>query len=275
VGPTEYPTKSPFLADKATATWSRSTSILYPWCRQSVPLPPSFTRRCKRTSASYHFLPLFPTFWKKSSEVVLTAWIPLAYIHLKHPVNLDSHYVTYMASVQYKASWSIQAFHLKEQEVTRMFTEIPGQKMSRGKCDFSWPMLTLFFCLFFLYFIAVIILGSEFRGSSFNITLPVYSVWEMMCYKFRYFLVGNDNFVFLIYVTSNSVELGRSWETASCAATQELPNMLWKPKANCRVHKIPPPVCILSEISAYSPTLSLPRSILILSTHLWLGLLSS
>jgi hypothetical protein len=38
-----------------------------------------------------------------------------------------------MASVQYNASSGIEAFHLKEQEVKRMFTETPGQQISVEK----------------------------------------------------------------------------------------------------------------------------------------------
>jgi hypothetical protein len=45
------------------------------------------------------------------------------------------------------------------------------------------------------------------------------------------------------------MELRPSWEAANCAATQELPSILWNTKFHCCVHKSAPLIHILSQMN--------------------------
>jgi hypothetical protein len=73
-------------------------------------------------------------------------------------------------------------------------------------------------------------------------------------------------------ISTNSTELSPSWEAVNCAATQEYPKILWNPNVHYRVHKIPPPVAILSQVNPVHTTPSYLKSILILPSNLRLDL---
>jgi hypothetical protein len=52
----------------------------------------------------------------------------------------------------------------------------------------------------------------------------------------------------IVLLTYLLTELSPSWEATNCTAPQELPSILWNPKVQCRVHKSPPLVPIVSHI---------------------------
>jgi hypothetical protein len=70
------------------------------------------------------------------------------------------------------------------------------------------------------------------------------------------------------------MEQGPSWEASRSSPCQEIPCVLWNPKVHYRIHKSPPPVPILSHNNPVHapPHPTSWRSILILSSHLRLGL---
>jgi hypothetical protein len=69
------------------------------------------------------------------------------------------------------------------------------------------------------------------------------------------------------------MEQSPSWEANRSSASQEIPRILWNPKVHYRTHNSPPPVPILSHINpVHAPHPTSWRSILILSSHLRLGL---
>jgi hypothetical protein len=60
---------------------------------------------------------------------------------------------------------------------------------------------------------------------------------------------NNPSIIAIMPFTYLLTELSPSREAANCAATQELPSILWNPKFQYRVHKSPPLVHILSHIT--------------------------
>jgi hypothetical protein len=75
------------------------------------------------------------------------------------------------------------------------------------------------------------------------------------------------------HLLTYSMEQSPSWEAKTSWATQEIPRILWNPKVHHSNHNSPPPVPILSQIdSVYNPHPISQRSILILASHLRLGL---
>jgi hypothetical protein len=94
-----------------------------------------------------------------------------------------------------------------------------------------------------------------------------------------------SNFIYLIrnkvcvvrwiftYLRTYSMEQSFYWEANRFAACQEIPRVLWNSKVHYRIHKGPPPVSTLSQPNpVHTPHPTSWRSILILSSHLRLGL---
>jgi hypothetical protein len=81
-----------------------------------------------------------------------------------------------------------------------------------------------------------------------------------------------QNLLFIKKDITSSMEMSPSWQAASCASTQRFSSILWNPKVHYHVHKSSPLFPILRQINPVYTTPSYLWSILVLSTHLHLGL---
>jgi len=89
-------------------------------------------------------------------------------------------------------------------------------------------------------------------------------------------LTGCNWYNFLTYLFTYCMEQSPSWEASRFSARQEILRILWNPKVHYRIHKCPPLVPILSQLDpVHVPIPTSWRSILILSSHVSLGLPSS
>jgi hypothetical protein len=113
-----------------------------------------------------------------------------------------------------------------------------------------------------------------------RLLLRTSSKWDPPCSRYKWqrcdTVLQIDRFISehssQYLITYSLTELSSSWGAANFAATQEFPSILWNPKVHYRVHKSRPLLPILSHISPICTIPSYLRSILILSTHVRLGL---
>ena len=62
------------------------------------------------------------------------------------------------------------------------------------------------------------------------------------------------------YLLTYSMDQNPSWEANRFSASQEITNIVWKPKVHYRIYKCPPPVRVLSQISPVHAPKPLPEN---------------
>ena len=91
--------------------------------------------------------------------------------------------------------------------------------------------------------------------------------------SFFFFNILKEQTHLFTYLLTYSMVQSPSWEANWFAASQEIPLISRNPKVHSLTHKRPPPVSILGQPKpVHNPHPTSWRSILILSTHLRLGL---
>ena len=105
----------------------------------------------------------------------------------------------------------------------------------------------------------------------FLVTFKHFSGYSLISKRRLFSIHFLSNSVVSYYLLTYSMVQSPSWEANCFAASQEIPRISRNPKVHYRTHKRPPPISILGPPNpVHIPTSW--RSIIILSTHLRLGL---